>query len=166
MQEGSPLRISTEGVVHEATWMDRFLRSSTQFGRQPITRRHKRERSENVKDSQNSAKVEVRDAPLPLGPRMVETTSVREEEQLVQQLYGSDFCFGQDVWTERTVQRLCTGRWYENIMMMAVVEQLESQQVDGAVYSETDFMIGGWDCGRVYRRQTARAVRNAVSGTM
>jgi hypothetical protein len=81
------------------------------------------EPSDSANGTRSSAKLDLRNAPLPLGPRTVGTTVTQNEEQLVQRLYGLDFCFKQDVWTERTVQRLCTGRWY-NIIMLAVVERL------------------------------------------
>ena len=66
------------------------------------------------------------------------------------------------MWSVCTVQRLCSGRWYDNIIMIAVVDRLERQQEVGRRYCHTDFMLGGWDANRQHGPQRLRTLNDGI----
>jgi hypothetical protein len=79
-----------------------------------------------------------------------------------QEHYGDDFSCAGYIWTERTAMRLCTGYWYNNYNIEAVVESLESTQPLDQRYCVTRWELDRWKEGtRIGRRNSVRQ-RNAV----
>ena len=154
MRPGLPPRLQEDETIQEATWMDRYLkRSSTQrHGSQRKRSRSKRE-APLTEPNRKPSQLLTREDTTPFCPKLLQQTQTLEEEQTyVREHYGDDFSCAGDTCTERTAMRLCTGHWYNNYNIAAVVESLENTQLLDQRYCITRWESDRWKEGNRIER--------------
>ena len=85
-------------------------------------------------------------------------------DRTLQALVDANWSPGTDSWTERTAMRLCTGHWYNNYNIAAVVESLENMQMSDQRYCITRWELDRWTEGtRIGRRNSVRQSKAVIN---
>ena len=166
LRPGSPPRLQENGTVHEATWMDKYLKRSNTQGQGSTRKRSRSKRDTSLTEpNRKPSQLHTREDTTPFCSKLVNRTQTLEEEQAyVRQHYGDDFSCAGDTWTERTAMRLCTGHWYNNYNIAAVVESLENTQMADQRYCVTRWELDRWTEGtRIGRRNSIRQSKAVIN---
>jgi hypothetical protein len=146
--------------------MDKYLnRSSTQTNGSQWKRSRTTRAAPPTEPKRQLLQARTREDTTPLCPKTLQQTpTLAEEQEYVREYYGDDFSCAGDTWTERTATRLCTGYWYNNYNIAAVVETLENTQPPDQRYCVTRWELDRWtERNRIGRRNMAQQCNAVIS---